>query len=738
MKFPQYWRRKCRTILAALCIGSLAAAAAPPGALAQQEPNWLDDAAEFLPVDEAFVLSTETAADGALLAYWDMPDGYYLYRHRFGFELREGAEASLGAPEIPPGKAKVDEYFGAVEVYYHRAQARVPVSGAAGPLQVGVSYQGCAEAGLCYPPETRWVTLDAAMGGADADGGRMATPASAPVAETGAAAAAPPPRTQEQKLASLLAEQGTLLAVALFFLGGIGLAFTPCVLPMVPILSSIIVGDAERITRMRAFTLSLAYVLGMAGAYAVLGTLMGLFGASLNLQAALQSPPVLVLFALAFAGLSLAMFGFYELRLPQRWQNALDSLGGRFGGGKHLSVVVMGALSALVVSPCVSAPLAGALIYIGSTNDAMLGGAALLALGLGMGTPLLLIGASGGHLLPRAGAWMNAVKAVFGVLLLAVAIWLLERVLPAPLTLVLWAALLIGCAVFLGGLDAAPKEGWRRLWKALGFVSAVYGVVLLVGAASGAGDPLRPLQRLSAGGGQEDASTVRWRAVKTLADLRAQVGAGNQEGRMAVLDLYADWCISCKIMERSVFPQAEVAALLNQFQLLRADVTANDAQDRELLDAFGLFGPPSLVFFDLNGQEISALRVQGEIAADALARHLEAVLSSPSGYAGVKKPAPLPTALAAREPLNKSRSPSAPLFAAADGVAAMEEQPAARRGFHSPPVAGRPSGGPKGRAGCVAAHCVGPATRLRRALPSRPLGSSGLPGLVQRSPSAKS
>ena len=602
MNLRRYWRRSCCKALAGLCIYGCAAAAtaAVPSAPGQQKPNWLDEASDFLPVDEAFVLSTETAADGALLAYWDMPEGYYLYRHRFGFELRDADAANLGPAEIPPGKAKVDEYFGAVEVHYHRAQARVPISGAAGPLEVGISYQGCAEAGLCYPPETRWVVVDAARPGdsplqPQAGGGAALAPP-APVAEAGAAAAgaAPVPRTEEQRLAILLAQQGTLLAIALFFLGGIGLAFTPCVLPMVPILSSIIVGEAGQITRLRAFTLSLAYVLGMACAYAVLGTLMGLFGASLNLQAALQSPPVLVLFALAFAGLSLAMFGLYELRLPQRWQNGLDALGGKFGGGKHLSVVVMGALSALVVSPCVSAPLAGALIYIGSTNDAVLGGGVLLALGMGMGVPLLIIGASGGHLLPRAGAWMNAVKAGFGVLLLAVAVWLLERVLPAPLTLVLWAALLIGCAVFLGGLDAAPKKGLDRLCKALGFAGAVYGVLLLVGAAGGAGDPLRPLWNFAAGSDQADARAVQWRAVKTLGELRAEVGAGNKEGRMAVLDLYADWCISCKIMERSVFPQPQVAALLSQFQLLRADVTANDIQDKALLDAFGLFGPAQL------------------------------------------------------------------------------------------------------------------------------------------------
>ena len=293
------------------------------------------------------------------------------------------------------------------------------------------------------------------------------------------------PPLKSNRLATALAESGLLLAMGLFFIGGIGLAFTPCVLPMVPILSSIIVGDAQAPSRGRAFSLSLAYVLGMALTYAAVGTLMGLFGASLNLQAALQSPPVLIVFAALFAVLSLAMFGFYELRLPQRWQNALDALGGRLGGGKHFGVLVMGALSALVVSPCVSAPLAGALIYISASQDALFGAAALLALGLGMGVPLLIIGTSGGHLLPRAGAWMNAVKAVFGVGLLAVAIWLLERVVPGPVSLVLWAALLIGSGAYLGGLDAAAKAGWGNFRKAAGFAAAIYGALLLVGAASG-------------------------------------------------------------------------------------------------------------------------------------------------------------------------------------------------------------------------------------------------------------
>ena len=594
--------------LAALVFGVAQAAAAA-------EPGWLDEEPQFLPVDEAFALSTETANDGALLAYWDMPEGYYLYRHRFDFTLKDPEAAVLEPPELPPGKDKVDEYFGAVEVYYHRAQARVPIRNAQGPVEVGITYQGCAEAGLCYPPERRWVLVDAAF-----------SPLAAPSAESAPTSSGP--ATEEQRLATALAERGLLLAMALFFLGGIGLAFTPCVLPMVPILSSIIVGDTETPSRWRAFSLSLAYVLGMAFTYAGVGTLMGLFGASLNLQAALQSPPVLIVFAALFVLLSLAMFGFYELRLPQRWQQALDALGGRVGGGKHLGVLVMGALSALVVSPCVSAPLAGALIYISASQDALLGATALLALGLGMGVPLLIIGSSGGHLLPRAGAWMNAVKAVFGVGLLAVAIWLLERVVPGPVSLALWAALLIGSGAYLGGLDAATKAGWGNLRKAAGFAAAIYGVLLLIGAASGAQDPLRPLHNFTAAPSAEEGGGLQWRPVGSLAQVRTEIDAGAGSGRLTLLDLYADWCISCKIMERSVFPVPAVASRLAEFHLLRADVTANDAKDKELLNAFGLFGPPSLVFFDRNGAELKTLRVQGEIGADALAKHLERVLQS--------------------------------------------------------------------------------------------------------------
>ncbi len=615
----------------------------------------------FLKVDEAFALSASLSENGVLQAHWEMPDGYYLYRHQMKFESKD-THISVGEPSIPPGKAKVDEYFGEVEVYYHSADAAVMlnVDGNA-PGQVGIGYQGCADRGLCYPPEWRWfevqgnqlvslnpaavvtaapakpINLDAAPllaqeSGAAVDAGDGASNAVPLPSVAGVA------DTEEQLLAGILADENLLYALGLFFIAGIGLAFTPCVLPMVPILSSIIVGEGDDISKRRAFTLSLAYVLGMAATYAFVGMLVGLFGAELNLQAALQSPPVLIFFALVFVVLSLSMFGFYELQLPQALQDRLNNMGQKQQGGKHASVLVMGSLSSLVVSPCVSAPLAGALIYISTTNDAVLGGTALLALGLGMGVPLMMVGGSGGHWLPRAGAWMNGVKAFFGVMLLAVAVWLLERVVPASVTLALWAALLLGSGVYLGVLDFSPRQGLAQFGKAAGTLGFLWGVLLLIGAASGASDPLKPLARFSAatvaaGSGQVVHAEPQWQAVKSLGDVQQQIA---RSGKPAILDLYADWCISCKVMERNVFPVTEVASRLNQFTLLRADVTDNDEIDRELLGHYGLFGPPSLVFFSVDGRELSEVRIQGEVDADTLAAHLGAVLAAVNAGEGEK------------------------------------------------------------------------------------------------------
>ncbi len=588
--------------------------------------NPLEEEPEFLSADQAFVLSAELK-DGALQAQWQMPDGYYLYRHRFEFTVPPGSAFALGDPEIPQGKIKNDEYFGEVQVYYHNVSARVPVTrtGAGDTFEATITYQGCADRGLCYPPKTKHVSFPA----------QAIAPSTAAKSDAGIAAgpsAGIGDKTEEQHLAGVLANGNLFLALGIFFGSGILLAFTPCVFPMVPILSSIIVGQGSSVTRVRAFTLSLAYVLGMAFTYATLGVVVGLFGASMNLQAALQSAPVLIVFAIVFVLLSFSMFGFYELQLPQAWQNRVNSIAQNQRGGVHAGVALMGSLSSLVVSPCLSAPLAGALIYLSSTGDALLGGSALLALGLGMGAPLLLIGSSCAHLLPRAGAWMNDVKAVFGVLLLGVAVWLLERVIPAQMTLLLWAILAIGVGVYLGALDFSPRQGWGQLWKATGAFTFVYGVLLLIGAASGANDPLAPLSGMAQATAQPDTTEVRsnevqWKRVRGVAALEAEIAAAEQAGKPVALDFYADWCISCKVMARNVFSEPAIAAQLGRFQLLQADVTANDPLDQELLHHIGLFGPPSMLFFGLDGREISALRMQGEMDRGAFERHLGRVLS---------------------------------------------------------------------------------------------------------------
>ena len=590
----------------------------------------LDNDAEFLTVDKAFQFSAELAPDGALQAHWRMPDGYYLYRHRFEFSVPDGGGFTLGVADIPPGKTKVDDYFGEVQVYYHDVSARVPVTrttGAGAILDASITYQGCADRGLCYPPQTRHVSLAAdAIGAATAAAVRPRETRAQAV--PGRADAAAPEKTEEQRLAALLTRGNLFYALAIFFVAGIGLAFTPCVLPMVPILSSIIVGQGSSVTRLRAFTLSLAYVLGMAATYAALGVLVGVFGASMNLQAALQSAPVLITFAIVFVLLALSMFGVYELQLPAAWRDRVNGLSQNQRGGEYVGVAVMGSLSSLVVSPCLSAPLAGALIVISSTGDALLGGSALLALGLGMGVPLLLIGSSGAQLLPRAGAWMNNVKAVFGVLLLGVAVWLLERVIPAQATLLLWAILAIGVGVFLGALDFSPRSGWSQLWKAGGAFSFIYGVMLLIGAASGANDPLAPLSRIAQGSvAERSTSDVQWKRIRGLHALESELASAAQSGKPVALDFYADWCIACKVMARTVFTDPAVAAQLGRFHLLQADVTANDSLDQELMQRFGLFGPPSMLFFTVDGTEINALRMQGEMDRAAFAHHLGRVLT---------------------------------------------------------------------------------------------------------------
>nr|WP_282103430.1 protein-disulfide reductase DsbD [Halomonas getboli] len=582
---------------------------------------------DFLPVEEAFQPSAWH--DGKTLKIgFENTAGYYLYRHRFSVESTTPG-MTLGEPRLPPGKAKTDEFLGEVRVFYDRVVFAVPIEGeTSGPLTLTLGFQGCADAGLCYPPET--ITLQAPEGQAPAAFADLnvtgsASPDTAPDADATAAGAPAAPVSEDGHFSALLKQASLPLVLGLFFVAGLGLTFTPCVLPMIPILSSIIVG--QRPGRSRAFALSLSYVAGMALTYAVVGVLMGSFGAGLNLQARLQSAPVLIGFATLFTLFALAMFGAFDLRLSSRLSGRIEAWQARAQNSGPIGLALAGALSVLVVSPCVSAPLAGALVFISSTGDAAMGGAALLALALGMGVPLLLVGTFGPALLPRTGAWMNGIKAAFGILLLGVAVWLIERLVPGPVALLLWAALAIGTALAIGALSLDAPQGWPRARQALGILLLTWGVTLVIGASRGAEDPLRPLARQDTPASVGIAAEPRQQpiqVVKSLDELQAALAATDKP---AFVDVTAEWCISCKIMEREVFPDPAVAAALAGFQRIEVDVTDTSAASQTLLEHFGLFGPPSLLFFD-DGRELRQARIQGEIDAEPLARHLKAVLAS--------------------------------------------------------------------------------------------------------------
>ncbi|WP_111414222.1 protein-disulfide reductase DsbD [Billgrantia lactosivorans] len=579
---------------------------------------------EFLPVMEAFQPSAWHDGE-TLYVGFENAEGYYLYRHRLEVESRDEA-LEIGEPDIPDGEFKSDEFLGDVYVFYDRVVFEAPLEGdAEGPLDVTVTFQGCADAGLCYPPERVELQAPAsAMPAAFADWRAGGSGSAERDAEPASGATPPALQSEDGRFSRLIGEASLPLALGLFFLAGLGLTFTPCVLPMVPILSSIIVGQHP--TRPRAFALSASYVAGMSLTYAAVGVLMGLFGAGLNLQAHLQSAPVLIGFALLFALFALAMFGAFDLRLTPRLAHRVDAWQARAQRSGPLGLAGAGSLSVLVVSPCVSAPLAGAMVFISSTGDALMGGAALLALGLGMGVPLLLVGTFGATALPRSGAWMNGVKIAFGILLLGVAVWLVERLLPPAVSLLLWAALAIGSALALGALSFNLAQGWPRARQAAGLLLLAWGFALVLGAAMGGSDPLRPLAALgSAPATGEGADNVEITTVEELEALRDTLRERSSQGQPAFVHFTADWCISCKQLERQVYPDPQVAEPLSRFTRINVDVTRTDATTRELLDHFGLFGPPSLLFFS-GEDEIREARIQGEVRAGELASHLNGVL----------------------------------------------------------------------------------------------------------------
>ena len=551
---------------------------------------------DFLDPEQAFKLSVKPLDAKTVESCFEIASGYYMYRDQFHAEAQG---ATLGTLAIPAGKTKFDETFQkTVEIYRDRLCMKVPVSQAAGPFKLTVTGQGCADKGLCYPPMS--ATFDVrllAFGGL-----ASVTPSSLPATVDNSPAPA-------GALDAALQSRSFWLVVGLFFVGGIGLAFTPCVLPMLPILSAIIVGSGGTPTRGRSFALALAYSAGMSLIYTALGIAAGWLGE--GLAAYFQLPAVLAAFGVALVLFALSMFGAYELSLPTAASTSLQQTSQRLQGGKLLAVFGMGAVSALIVSPCVSGILASGLLYIGKTHDLVLGGSALFALSWGMSVPLLLLGASAGALLPRAGAWMDGVKHCFGMLLLGVALWTVQPILPAALAQALWGALLVGTAAMLGLFQPAHAVHQPHTWlrKTAAVVAMVFGLLQLVGAAAGGTDPLKPLAGLGrAGGVGPTTSALSFQMVRSVAELDAAVAGA---GRPVMLDFYADWCVSCKEMERDTFSDPAVRQRLAGALLLKADVTANGAADRELLKRFKLFGPPGTIFFDASGQERLGVRVIG-------------------------------------------------------------------------------------------------------------------------------
>ena len=588
---------------------------------------------DLLEPDQAFRFSARALAPDAVEVRYQVAQGYYLYRDKFKFAFQPET-VTAGSPELPPGVVKKDEFFGEVQTYRGEVRIRLPVSsaGAANATLVATS-QGCADAGVCYVPHEQTAKLTFAAAGASGDAalpgaGALQSRDEAKSALPGWLTPGPASGAEDTAIARLF--HGELWVLVLFFLGaGVLLSFTPCVLPMIPILSGIIVGRGTSMTRAHAFFLSLAYVIGMAITYAAAGVAAGLSGVMLS--AALQNVWVVGSFAALFVLLSGAMFGFYELQLPASLQTRFAAATNRLPGGRFAGVFAMGSLSALIVGPCVAAPLAGALLYISQSRDAVLGGSVLFAMGLGMGVPLLAVGASAGALLPKAGPWMETVKRFFGVMLLAVAIYLVAPLVPLVLEMLAWAALFIVTGIFLRAIDPLPvgARGFDRFAKGVGVIALVTGVAFLIGALAGSRDVLQPLAGLRSTGPSAAEAPVAFTRVDSVAELERAIGAA--KGRPVMLDFYADWCVSCKEMERYTFSDRAVVSRLADVVKLQADVTANAAGHQALLRRFRLFGPPGIVFFDREGREIEGLRVVGFQPAERFAAVLDRVLAFDNG-----------------------------------------------------------------------------------------------------------
>ncbi|MEQ1530249.1 MAG: protein-disulfide reductase DsbD [Methylococcales bacterium] len=570
---------------------------------------------ELLPPEQAFQFFASVKDPQTLHVNWLIAPGYYLYKEKVQLQITDSAGVTLGSPNIPAGTPKEDEAFGKVEIFHDELGFDVPLirsNTAAQAITLKAKFQGCADRGVCYPPMTKDLTLQ--------------LPATTSLTQAASGPANTSLSEQDQIVKAM--QQDSLGMTLVTFLGfGLLLSLTPCVFPMVPILSGIIIGQGKNTSTLHGFLLSLSYVTASAATYTVFGVLAALFGS--NLQTTFQQPWIIALFSAIFVLLSLSMFGFYHLELPDFIRAKLHNSSEKHRNGSFWGAAIMGSLSSLIVGPCVAAPLAGALIYIGQTGDAILGGSSLFVMGMGMGVPLLLLGASAGKLLPQKGTWLNSVNAVFGVIMLAVAVWMLSRILPAEITMLLWAMLLVLPAIYLNAIDPLPElsSGWRKLWKGIGIMMLSYGLMLLIGFSLGNTNPLKPLQGLGINNATATPQTSHFEKISSVSDLQAKLQQAGAHGQRVMLDFYADWCISCKEMEAYTFADGKVKQELADFMLLQADVTNNSDADKALLAKFNLIGPPGVIFFSPDQHELTSHRVIGYQDAATFIQTLQRVKS---------------------------------------------------------------------------------------------------------------
>lgn len=555
---------------------------------------------ELLPADQAFQFLATVKDANTIHVNWIIADGYYLYREKTQLSLINNKATKLAKYSLPQGSPYHDEAFGQVQIFHNELSFDITVNRqhkAAHAITLLAKYQGCADRGVCYPPMESKINLQ--------------LPETQQLIKTKDLNTSSQKTSEQDQISQSLKSDSLGLTLLSFFGFGLLLAFTPCIFPMIPILSGIIVGQGDSVTPRKAFLLSLSYVTASALAYTVFGILAALFGS--NLQIAFQEPWVIALFSGLFILLSFSMFGFYSLELPKSFQQKLHSSSDGHRDGSYLGAAIMGALSSLIVGPCVAAPLAGALIYIGQTGDVILGGSALFVMGFAMGIPLLILGASAGSLLPKAGGWLNSTKAIFGVLMLATAVWMLDRILPAYITMLLSAALLIIPAIYLHATDPLPIQasGWKKLWKGLGIMMFIYGVLLLIGLSIGNTNPLQPLRGIGNNTSSEEHQGIVFKRIASLAELEQTLELASQNNQVVMLDFYADWCISCKEMEAYTFTDKKVKQQLSEFILIQADVTKNSDDDKALLQHFNLIGPPAILFFGPDQQEKKASRIIG-------------------------------------------------------------------------------------------------------------------------------